>query len=79
MELQFRAQFPACETTISEFGEDAKIDSRQQDFGIPKAEGGLQDSRGIKIGVHFRAIWLMIVKGRRLDLLNGFMRVPFGD
>jgi hypothetical protein len=41
--LQFRAELCAGETATGEFREHAELDGREQDFGMPKTESGLQD------------------------------------
>ena len=75
VKLQFRAQFRPNETTPGEFGEHAEFDGRQQDFGMPKTESGLQYGRGIErggcqmaIGLNFAWLdwWLRRVAQMRL-------------
>ena len=43
VEFQFRAQLRAGETAIGELREEPHLDGGEQDFGMPKSEGGLQD------------------------------------
>ena len=46
MKTKLFAQFRAGEAAIAQRGEEAKGDSSEQNFGIPEAEGGLQNRVG---------------------------------
>jgi hypothetical protein len=70
VELQFRTKLCAGETATGEFREQAELDGREQDFGMPKAVCRIDEgSRAAFIGVRF---WLTVVMGHNLAYLNEF-------
>jgi len=45
-----------------QLGENSQLDRGEQDLGVPEAEGGLQDGRGIKRRVHMDMVWFLSIK-----------------